>query len=47
MRDFKPEGEINGTFGQDEIWGNSRHPNDVGATRFMPGLDKVPGSLDS
>ena len=33
MRDPKPGGEIHGTIiGQNEIWANPRHPNDVGAT---------------
>jgi len=47
MRNPKPGEEINGTIGQDEIWGNSRTPNGVGATGFSPGSDKVPGFLDS
>jgi len=48
MRDPKPGGEIHGTIiGQNEIWANPRHPNDVGATGSIPGLDKVPGPLAS
>jgi len=30
MRGPKPGEEINGTIGQDDIWGNSRYPNGVG-----------------
>lgn len=48
MRNPKPGEVINGTIGQDEIWGNSRSPNGVGVNGVHPWIGKsswFPGFL--